>query len=67
MNRLAITGVTIGFMVLSSLLFSDNQSDKNKKKPSLTRKPSIPPRSSPSPESSNACSETSPEAVARHE
>jgi hypothetical protein len=32
LNRLAITGVTIGFMVLSSLLFSDNLSDKNKKK-----------------------------------
>jgi hypothetical protein len=29
----AITGVAIGFMVLGWLLFSDNPSDKNKKKP----------------------------------
>ena len=30
---LAITGVAIGFMVLGWLLFSDNPSDKHKKKP----------------------------------
>jgi hypothetical protein len=30
---LAVTGVVIGFIVLAWLLFSDNSTDKKKKKP----------------------------------
>ena len=48
---IAITGVAIGFLVFGWLLFSDNWSDKNK--PSLNRKQSVLPGSSPSSERSN--------------